>query len=52
MKDCGLICPDCGGDIEYSDIAYDFDIVFEDNYYCEKCGEFKDGERVIRKEDK
>jgi len=48
MKNCGLTCPDCDGDIEYFDAVFEDDIRYENNYYCETCEEFKDDDRILR----
>ena len=48
MRNCGLYCIDCGCDIEYTDEVVDGGYMIpENNYYCHKCKEYKDDDKVI-----
>ena len=43
-------CPDCNSELEYSDVVFEDNIYYENNYYCLKCKEYKDEEiKILRK---
>lgn len=49
MKNCGLTCADCKGDIEYTDVEWHNGNVEHINlYYCDICEEYKDDDRILR----
>ena len=49
MKDCGLTCKDCGGDIEYFDVAFhDGTVTHENLYWCDRCDAWKENDSIMR----